>query len=134
EADALQLPLSDSSFDLVTSAFGFRNLANYDAGLREIHRVLKPGGEVGILDFSEPTGILGKLYRVYFHHVLPRIGGWISGQKGAYTYLPSSVERFPAPAEMQSKMSTAGFTNVSWTPYTLGVAGLYRGRKSRLAS
>jgi demethylmenaquinone methyltransferase/2-methoxy-6-polyprenyl-1,4-benzoquinol methylase len=82
EADALRLPLPNGVFDLVTSAFGFRNLANYDAGLQEIHRVLKAGGEIGILDFSEPTGILGKLYRVYFKHVLPRIGSLISGVSG----------------------------------------------------
>src|SRR5205823_2644255 len=90
EADALELPVGDSSFDLVTSAFGFRNLANYEAGLREIHRVLLPGGEVGILDFSEPKGLLGRLYRIYFRHVLPRIGALISGVRGPYTYLPAS--------------------------------------------
>jgi demethylmenaquinone methyltransferase / 2-methoxy-6-polyprenyl-1,4-benzoquinol methylase len=129
EADALQLPLPDGEFDLVTSAFGFRNLANYEAGLREIHRVLRPGGEIGILDFSEPTGVLGKLYRIYFRHVLPRIGGLISGQRGAYSYLPSSVERFPGPDEMKQKMQAAGFTDVSWRPYTFRIAGLFRGKK-----
>jgi demethylmenaquinone methyltransferase / 2-methoxy-6-polyprenyl-1,4-benzoquinol methylase len=130
EADALRLPLPDGGFDLVTSAFGFRNLANYDAGLREIYRVLRRGGEIGILDFSEPTGVLGKLYRMYFRHVLPRIGGLISGQRGAYTYLPSSVERFPPPEEMKKKMQAAGFSDISWTPYTFGIAGLFRGKKS----
>jgi demethylmenaquinone methyltransferase / 2-methoxy-6-polyprenyl-1,4-benzoquinol methylase len=134
EADALQLPLPDGGFDLVTSAFGFRNLANYEAGLREIHRVLRQGGEIGILDFSEPTGVLGKLYRIYFRHVLPRVGGLISGQRGAYAYLPSSVERFPAPDEMRTKMQAAGFSEVSWTPYTFGIAGLFRGKKTRQAS
>jgi demethylmenaquinone methyltransferase / 2-methoxy-6-polyprenyl-1,4-benzoquinol methylase len=130
EADALRLPLSNGTFDLVTSAFGFRNLANYDAGLREIHRVLKSGGEIGILDFSEPTGILGKLYRVYFKHVLPRIGSLVSGVRGPYNYLPASVERFPAPEEMKNKMEAAGFADVSWTPYTFGIAGLFRGKKA----
>jgi demethylmenaquinone methyltransferase / 2-methoxy-6-polyprenyl-1,4-benzoquinol methylase len=130
EADALRLPLPDGGFDLVTSAFGFRNLANYDAGLREIYRVLRRGGEIGILDFSEPTGVLGKLYRMYFRHVLPRIGGLISGQRGAYTYLPSSVERFPPQEEMKKKMRAAGFSDISWTPYTFGIAGLFRGKKS----
>ena len=134
EADALQLPLAAATFDLVTSAFGFRNLANYDAGLGEIHRVLKPGGEVGILDFSEPTGILGRFYRLYFRHVLPRVGGWISGLRGAYSYLPASVQRFPAPEEMKGKMLRAGFADVSWEPYTFGVAGLYRGRKPSSSS
>ncbi len=129
EADALQLPFGDGEFELVTSAFGFRNLANYDAGLREIHRVLFPGGEVGILDFGEPSGLIGKLYRVYFRHVLPAIGSLISGVTGPYSYLPASVERFPAPEEMLARMEKAGFHNVSWTPYTFGVAGLYRGAK-----
>jgi demethylmenaquinone methyltransferase/2-methoxy-6-polyprenyl-1,4-benzoquinol methylase len=129
EADALSLPVSDSRFDLVTSAFGFRNLADYDAGLREIVRVLRPGGECGILDFGEPGGLMGKLYRVYFKHVLPRVGSLISGVKGPYSYLPASVERFPSPAEMLSRMRRAGFTEVSWTPYTFGIAGLFRGKK-----
>jgi demethylmenaquinone methyltransferase/2-methoxy-6-polyprenyl-1,4-benzoquinol methylase len=129
EADALNLPLPSEQFDLVTSAFGFRNLADYDAGWREIVRVLRPGGECGILDCSEPEGVLGPLYRVYFRHVLPRIGTAISGVSGPYAYLPASVERFPAPAEMLERMKKAGFTEVSWTPYTFGIAGLYRGKK-----
>jgi demethylmenaquinone methyltransferase / 2-methoxy-6-polyprenyl-1,4-benzoquinol methylase len=129
EADALHLPFASGRFDLITSAFGFRNLANYDAGLREIQRVLKTNGEVGILDFGEPKGIVGKVYRVYFRHVLPAIGTVISGVKGPYAYLPASVERFPAPDEMLERMRKAGFRNVSWTPYTFGIAGLYRGTK-----
>src|SRR5437899_6737069 len=90
EADALRLPLADASVDLVTAAFGFRNLVDYDAGLREILRVLRPGGEVGLLDFSEPRGLVGKFYRTYFRHVLPRVGSLISGVKGPYAYLPAS--------------------------------------------
>lgn len=129
EADALSLPLPDSSMDLVVSAFGFRNLANYDAGLREILRVLKPGGEVGLLDFSEPGGLLGKLYGFYFRKVLPRIGTLISGVRGPYEYLPASVQKFPAPQQMLDRMGGAGFKDASWTPYTFGIAGLYRGRK-----
>jgi demethylmenaquinone methyltransferase / 2-methoxy-6-polyprenyl-1,4-benzoquinol methylase len=129
EADALSLPLPVGSLDLVVSAFGFRNLANYDAGLREIFRVLKPGGEMGILDFSEPGGLLGKLYGFYFRNVLPRIGTMISGVRGPYEYLPASVHRFPAPQQMLDRMKAVGFQDVSWTPYTFGIAGLYRGRK-----
>jgi demethylmenaquinone methyltransferase/2-methoxy-6-polyprenyl-1,4-benzoquinol methylase len=129
EADALCLPLPDHSMDLVVSAFGFRNLANYDAGLREIFRVLKPGGETGILDFSEPGGLLGKLYGFYFRKVLPRIGTLISGVRGPYEYLPASVQRFPPPHQMLDRMKAAGFKEASWTPYTFGIAGLYRGRK-----
>lgn len=126
EADALALPLADASFDLVVSAFGFRNLANYDAGLREIARVLKPGGELGILDFGQPGGVMAKLYALYFRRVLPRIGTLISGVRGPYEYLPASVERFPTPAEMLQRMEAAGFRNAFWTPYTFGIAGLYR--------
>jgi demethylmenaquinone methyltransferase/2-methoxy-6-polyprenyl-1,4-benzoquinol methylase len=129
EADALNLPFPSENFDLVTSAFGFRNLADYDAGLREIGRVLRPGGECGILDFGEPKGVMGALYRIYFKQVLPRVGTLISGVRGPYAYLPASVERFPAPQELLTRMKRAGFTEASWTPYTFGIAGLYRGRK-----
>ena len=129
EADALRLPFSDAHFDLVTSAFGFRNLADYGAGLREIARILKPGGEYGILDFGEPKGMMGRLYRIYFKHILPRVGTMISGVPGPYAYLPVSVERFPEPEEMLARMRRAGFVEASWTPYTFGIAGLYRGRK-----
>jgi demethylmenaquinone methyltransferase/2-methoxy-6-polyprenyl-1,4-benzoquinol methylase len=129
EADALHLPLADNSVDLVVSSFGFRNLANYDAGLSEIFRVLKPQGEVGILDFSEPGGLLGKLYGFYFRNVLPRIGTMISGVRGPYDYLPASVHKFPAPQEMLARMESVGFGDVIWTPYTFAIAGLYRGKK-----
>ena len=130
EADALNLPLPSASFDLVTSAFGFRNLADYDAGLGEIARVLRPGGEVGILDFGEPKGLFGVAYRFYFRNVLPKLGTLISGVRGPYAYLPASVARFPSPEEMLTRMRAAGFTGVSWTPYTFGIAGLYRGAKA----
>ncbi len=130
EADALRLPFPDGYFHLVTSAFGFRNLADYDAGLREIARVLAPGGECGILDFGEPGGLIGQCYRVYFKKVLPAIGTVLSGVRGPYAYLPASVERFPSPDEMLGRMHQSGFREVSWTPYTFGVAGLYRGVKN----
>lgn len=129
EADALHLPVPDNSLNLITSAFGFRNLANYESGLREFYRALKPGGELGILDFSEPGGILGKIYAFYFRRILPAIGARISGIHGAYSYLPTSVHRFPAPAEMLALMQKSGFSDVSWTPYSFGIAGLYRGVK-----
>lgn len=130
EADALHLPFATNSLDLVTSAFGFRNLANYEAGLREFHRALRPGGELGILDFSEPGGLAGKLYSFYFRRVLPFVGARLSGNSGAYTYLPSSVHRFPPPPQMLELMEEAGFTQVSWSPYSFGIAGLYRGVKA----
>lgn len=129
EADALRLPFPDKSFDLVVSAFGFRNLANYDAGLAEIYRVLRPNGEVGILDFSEPGGLLGKLYSFYFKNVLPKIGTFISGVRGPYSYLPASVSRFPSPDEMLARMRSVGYRKPTWRPYTFGIAGLYHAVK-----
>lgn len=129
EADALHLPLPAASLNLLTTAFGFRNLANYRAGLDEFHRVLAPGGELGILDFSEPAGMGGRLYAFYFRRVLPRIGSFISRVPGAYRYLPDSVRNFPTPEGMLAMMRSAGFAEVSWTPYNFGVAGLFRGVK-----
>jgi demethylmenaquinone methyltransferase/2-methoxy-6-polyprenyl-1,4-benzoquinol methylase len=128
EADALNLPFPSQHFDLVTSAFGFRNLADYNLGLEEIVRLLRPGGECGILDFGEPEGAMGALYRVYFKQVLPRVGTLISGVRGPYAYLPASVERFPQPEQMLARMRQAGFAEATWTPYTFGIAGLYRGK------
>jgi demethylmenaquinone methyltransferase/2-methoxy-6-polyprenyl-1,4-benzoquinol methylase len=134
EADALHLPFPDASFDLVSTAFGFRNLADYDAGLEEILRVLRPGGECGILDFGEPRGWMGQLYRIYFRRILPAVGTRLSGVRGPYRYLPASVERFPEPEAMLDRMRQAGFEEASWKPYTFGIAGLYRGTKQREGS
>jgi demethylmenaquinone methyltransferase/2-methoxy-6-polyprenyl-1,4-benzoquinol methylase len=128
EADALRLPFANASFDLVTTAFGFRNLANYEAGLREIQRVLKPGGTVAILEFTEPPdGLLGDLYRWYFCNVLPEIGGLISGDQGAYKYLPKSVARFFRPAELATFMTAVGFRSADYRVWTLGTVALHTG-------
>jgi demethylmenaquinone methyltransferase/2-methoxy-6-polyprenyl-1,4-benzoquinol methylase len=129
EADALRLPMADGSLDLITTAFGFRNLANYQAGLKEFYRVLAPGGELGILDCSKPDGLVGKLFGVYFRYLLPAIGSRISGDAVAYGYLPSSVEKFPSPPAMLELMRGTGFVDVSWTAYSFGIAGLWRGMK-----
>ena len=129
EADALNLPFPAGQFNLVTAAFGFRNLVNYDRGLGEIYRVLAVDGQIGIMDFGEPKGFIGGAYRLYFRHVLPAIGTLVSGVRGPYSYLPKSVQRFPPPEEMLQRMRAASFRDVSWTPYTFGIAGLYRGRK-----
>ena len=129
EADALQLPFAGEQFDLITAAFGFRNLTNYDAALRAILRLLRPGGECGILEFGEPRGLLGGFYRIYFRRILPAVGTIVSGVKGPYAYLPASVERFPRRDEMLTRMLEAGFREADWTPYTFGIAGLYRGKK-----
>ncbi len=129
EADALHLPLADASVDLVTSAFGFRNLANYEEGLAELHRILRPGGQLGILEANQPEGLTGAIYNLYFKTILPRLGGLISGKPAAYSYLPASVERFPRPPRMIQLLKNAGFTNATWTSYTFGTAGLYHATK-----
>jgi demethylmenaquinone methyltransferase/2-methoxy-6-polyprenyl-1,4-benzoquinol methylase len=130
EADALHLPFADASIDLVTCAFGFRNLASYPDGLAELYRVLRPASQIAILDFNQPTGLMGALYTLYFKHILPLLGRLISRDPAAYTYLPESVARFPAPPRMIELIAAAGFTAPSWTPYTFGIAGLYRATKS----
>jgi demethylmenaquinone methyltransferase/2-methoxy-6-polyprenyl-1,4-benzoquinol methylase len=128
EADALGLPFADGSFDLVTAAFGFRNLANYEDGLREMMRVLKPGGTLGILEFTEPPdGFIGDLYRWYFRRVLPRIGGMLSGDRSAYKYLPKSVARFFRPGELGGLMEAVGFTSVSFRVWTMGTVAFHTG-------
>jgi demethylmenaquinone methyltransferase/2-methoxy-6-polyprenyl-1,4-benzoquinol methylase len=133
EADALHLPLRAGSLDLIVTAFGFRNLANYEAGLREFNRVLKPGGQLGILDFSEPGGLVGKAYAVYFRRVLPAIGRLVCGKNGPYNYLPASVGSFPPPQEMLELMRATGYEECAWQPYTFGVAGLYTAKRAAVA-
>ena len=134
EADALALPFEDASFDLVSCSFGFRNLANYERGLREIVRVLKPGGVAAILEFAEPRGnLFGKLYRFYFRRVLPQLGGLISGDRAAYTYLPSSVGKFPPPEALLEQFVRAGYEDARFECWTGGIVALHTARKpSRL--
>jgi len=129
EGDAMRLPFPDASFDLVTAAFGFRNLTNYADGLREMARVLRPGGWLGILECNQPEGVRGAVYNVYLHHGLPLIGGLLSGQRAAYAYLPASIARFPRPPRMLAMLDEAGFTDATWDGYFLRAAGLYRASK-----
>jgi demethylmenaquinone methyltransferase / 2-methoxy-6-polyprenyl-1,4-benzoquinol methylase len=130
EADALRLPFRDASFDLVTSAFGFRNLANYEAGLREIQRVLKPGGTLAILEFMEPpVGLIGNAYRWYFRNVLPKIGAWASGNSEAYSYLPKSVSRFFRPKELAALMTSVGYEAAQFRSWTFGTVALHTGQR-----
>jgi demethylmenaquinone methyltransferase / 2-methoxy-6-polyprenyl-1,4-benzoquinol methylase len=129
--DALRLPFSDASFDLVTTAFGFRNLANYEDGLREFARVLKQGGELGILEFTEPgSGPLAGTFRFYFRHILPRIGAAISGNSEAYAYLPNSVKKFPSPPELATLMERCGFADVRIASWNFGTVILHSARRS----
>jgi demethylmenaquinone methyltransferase/2-methoxy-6-polyprenyl-1,4-benzoquinol methylase len=130
EADALTLPVADASVDLVTMAFGFRNLANYVRGLGELSRVLKPGGLAAILEFSTPpNAALSRLYDYYSRAILPVVGGWISGSKDAYSYLPESVRKFPAAPELADQMRQAGFTNVRFERMTFGIVALHVGQR-----
>ena len=131
EADAMRLPFADASFDLVTTAFGFRNLANYESGLREIRRVLKDCGTLALLEFTEPpSGLMGDLYRWYCRKVLPKIGGLLSGNPNAYKYLPASVARFFRPEELASLMNRVGYGSVSYELWTLGSVALHTGVKT----
>ena len=128
EADALSLPLPDASLDAITAAFGFRNLSNYRAGLVEMRRVLKPGGMAAILEFSQPPGrVFGALYTFYSRRVLPVIGGWLSGDREAYIYLPDSVRKFPGPEELARAMREVGFGEVSFERMTGGIVALHLG-------
>ena len=130
EADTLALPFHDKALDVVSVAFGFRNLSNYRAGLCEMSRVLKPGGVVAILEFSRVGWpVVGPIFRFYFHHVLPRLGTWISGIKGPYQYLPESVSRFPDQESLATALGEAGFKNVSFRNFFGGVAALHVGEK-----
>ena len=133
EADALALPLADRSLDVVATAFGFRNLANYERGLREIERVLKPGGTAAILEFSQPPSrFFAALYRFYSRRVLPAVGGAVSGERGAYEYLPESVRKFPGAGQLAEMMREAGFVEVGFERLTGGIVALHVGR-ARLA-
>jgi demethylmenaquinone methyltransferase/2-methoxy-6-polyprenyl-1,4-benzoquinol methylase len=127
--DAERLPVAAGCVDAVTVAFGIRNVGDPAAALREMFRVLRPGGRAVVLEFSTPEGTLGAAYRLYFTHVLPRIGGWVSGDAGAYAYLPASVARFARPAEFGALMTAAGFSGVGWRSLTGGIAHLYIGER-----
>ncbi|GLV48097.1 demethylmenaquinone methyltransferase [Thermus sp. LT1-2-5] len=129
EADALALPFPEGAFDAITVAFGFRNFADYGKALAELHRVLAPGGRLVLLEFPPPpTGAFGLVYRVYFQRVLPFLGGVISGNFGAYRYLPESVEAFPPPEALKGLMERAGFS-VRYELLTFGVAAIHVGDK-----
>ncbi len=130
EADGMNLSFSDETFDAVTIAFGLRNFSNWQDGLREFHRILKPGGKLVILEFSTPI-IPGfrQAFQFYFSTILPRIGGAVSGSRGAYEYLPDSVSRFPDQKNLASMMSETGFNNVEYKNLTGGVAAIHTGTK-----
>jgi demethylmenaquinone methyltransferase/2-methoxy-6-polyprenyl-1,4-benzoquinol methylase len=127
-ADGERLPLRSAAFDAALVAFGIRNVADPVAAMREVHRVLRPGGRFVVLEFTTPKGLLGAAYRLYFRQVLPRIGALLS-DRSAYAYLPASVARFPAPDVFAARMREAGFTEVHWRLLSFGIACLHRGEK-----
>jgi demethylmenaquinone methyltransferase/2-methoxy-6-polyprenyl-1,4-benzoquinol methylase len=132
EADTLALPFRDESLEGATLAFGFRNLANYARGLQEMRRVLKPGGLLAILEFSQVRWpLFGPVFRFYFRRVLPRLGTWISGVPGPYQYLPDSVSRFPDQESLAAALREAGFRNIRYIDFSGGVAALHLGEKGR---
>ena len=130
EGDALRLPFADETFDLVTIGFGLRNLSSLESGLRELKRVLKQGGWAAVLEFSQPAvpGLRG-FVAFYYARVLPRIGGWLSGSRGAYEYLPDSISKFPNQDELAQIMRDTGFDQVSFENLTGGVAALHVGQR-----
>ena len=129
-ADALTLPLPNDSCAGAIVAFGVRNLSDLDAGLREVRRVLAPGGRFVILECSTPPNAFVRWgYHAYFHHVLPRIGGLLSGNRGAYRYLPESVAHFPGAPQLADRLRRAGFGDVQWQPLTFGVAAIHVGTR-----
>jgi len=130
EGDAMRLGFASDSFDAVTIAFGLRNLSNFSDGLAELRRVLKTGGRIVVLEFSSPV-IPGfrQLFNLYFTRVLPRIGGAVSGSRGAYEYLPDSVSKFPDQKRLVSMMMETGFDGVEYTNLTGGIAAIHTGVK-----
>ncbi len=128
QGDAQDLPFDDASFDAAMVAFGVRNFEDLNAGLRGIRRVLRPGGRLVVLEFSRPrTFPIKQLYSWYSRHILPRIGGTLSPDQGAYEYLPNSVAKFPDGTDFLNRMDDSGFGELLWEPLTFGIASLYRG-------
>ena len=132
-ADALDLPLASGSVSGAIVAFGIRNVSDLDAALREVCRVLVAGGRFVILEFTTPRNpMMRSFYHLYFHHVLPLVGGIVSGNRTAYRYLPASVAQFPAEEELAARMRAAGFSGVEWTSLSFGIAAIHVGRKADL--
>lgn len=133
QADALALPFADETFDVVTVAFGLRNMASWDGALSEMNRVLRPGGHVLVLDFSVPDGWFKVLYRPYLHIVLPRLAAWLTSEREAYRYLAKSIEAFPRGPKLCAIMEKSGFQMAHCTPLSQGIVSLYTGEKSAFA-
>lgn len=129
QGDALALPFAESTFDAVTISFGLRNLADRDRGLREMRRVLRPGGRLFVLEFSQPYGWFRPLYYFYLRKLLPSIAGWVTGDRAAYVYLNDTISEFPDRVGLASELRAAGFNEIQANPMTLGIVALHIGRK-----
>lgn len=129
-ADGLALPFQDSLFDVVTVAFGLRNMASYDAALNEARRVLRAGGHLVILDFSLPKPPLQTLYRIYLHHVLPLLAGWLTGEPDAYHYFAGTIEGFPKGGAMLELLRRCGFSTCDAKQLSMGIVTVYTGQKA----
>ena len=127
EGDMLALPFEDASFDASTVGFGVRNVADLDGGLRELRRVLAPGGRVAVLEITQPRGLLAPFYRVWFDKIVPMLGTVLKGG-AAYSYLPASVKRFPGPDELAELMRAAGFGDVAYRTFAGGIVALHTGK------
>lgn len=125
EADALRLPLEDASFDVVTVAFGLRNMDGYGDALREFRRVLCAGGHLLVLDFSMPEGMLAAPYRFYLHRLLPQMAGWVTGNSAAYDYLGRSIEEFPRGEAFLQLLRESGYQRPTCLPLCAGIASIY---------
>jgi demethylmenaquinone methyltransferase/2-methoxy-6-polyprenyl-1,4-benzoquinol methylase len=130
-ADAEHLPFAAEALDGAIVAFGLRNVAERSVVLREVAGALRPGAAFVVLELGWPRGLLGRAYALYFCHVLPRVGGWLSGDAGAYAYLPESVRVFPRSTELMAELRAAGFAEVEGCPMTAGIVWLYRAVKPR---
>jgi len=128
-ADALNMPFEDDSFDVLTVAFGLRNMASWPDALQEMRRVVRPGGHLLVLDFSLPTGILRGPYRFYLNKVLPKIAGLLTGEGDAYEYLAGTIEQFPSGDDMNALIESAGWNDAKCTPLSFGVASVYTAEK-----
>jgi demethylmenaquinone methyltransferase / 2-methoxy-6-polyprenyl-1,4-benzoquinol methylase len=127
EGDMLALPFEDASFEASTVGFGVRNVTDLDGGLRELRRVLVPGGRVAVLEITQPSGVLAPFYRVWFDRIVPMLGTVLKGG-AAYSYLPASVRRFPGPDRLAEQMRAAGFAEVSYRTFAGGIVALHTGK------
>lgn len=128
QGDVLAIPFPDATFDAITVGFGVRNVENLDGALAEFRRVLKPGGRLVCLEITRPAGRMAQgFYRVWFDRVVPVVGGWISGDREAYSYLPESAKRFPTPPELVARFRTAGFTDIVYRLFAGGIVALHVG-------